>query len=88
MAWTAQHGAVVGGYQLEFELGRGGFGTVWRAIRVADGDRVAIKFLRGDVDRSAMLRFEREAEVLRSLRHPNWWRSWTPDTRRRPARTS
>jgi tetratricopeptide (TPR) repeat protein/predicted Ser/Thr protein kinase len=62
----------VGDYQVTKELARGGQGIVYQARR-ADGRQVAIKLLltgqgAGEVQRK---RFQREAEALKRLRHPN-----------------
>jgi serine/threonine-protein kinase len=67
-------GDSVGPYRLERELGRGGMGTVWLAIR-ADGmvDRpVALKLPRGTWQRAALSeRMARERKILAALNHPN-----------------
>jgi serine/threonine-protein kinase len=61
------------GYLIVDELGKGGMGIVYRAIRRRDGNLVAIKAIRptvavteADVDR-----FLREASILKDLQHPN-----------------
>lgn len=62
-----------GRYELIREIGRGGMGTVHAARCLLSGAQVAIKLVRvghGD-DRSRVKRFEREARILRTLRHPN-----------------
>src|SRR5215831_10969465 len=60
-------------YRITAKLGEGGMGEVWRATDTKLGREVAIKILpaafAADVDR--MARFEREAQVLASLNHPN-----------------
>ena len=60
-------------YRITAKLGEGGMGEVWRATDTKLGREVAIKILPAafadDVDR--MARFEREAQVLASLNHPN-----------------
>ena len=60
-------------YRITSKLGEGGMGEVWRATDTKLGREVAIKILPAafadDTDRSA--RFEREAQVLASLNHPN-----------------
>jgi serine/threonine protein kinase len=64
----------VGPYQLLKEIGHGGMGEVYRAIR-ADGQykkEVAIKFVRGAFASSFLLeRFRIERQILASLDHPN-----------------
>ena len=60
-------------YRITAKLGEGGMGEVWRATDRKLGRDVAIKVLpeafAQDADR--MARFEREAQVLASLNHPN-----------------
>lgn len=47
-------------------------GVVYRARYVVNGRQVALKMLPEDVtDKTALARFEREVEVLKTLRHPN-----------------
>ncbi len=63
----------LGDYRLEEEIGRGGMGIVYRALRHSDQNIVAIKMiLKGDfamdVDRQ---RFFGEAEAAARLDHPN-----------------
>lgn len=61
------------GFTIEKELGRGGFGAVYRARREKDGVRVAIKVMlsQADATEDAVLKFKREMEVGRQLDHPN-----------------
>jgi serine/threonine-protein kinase len=50
---------------------RGGFGRVFRAIRVTDGVAVAIKVLRDTASDYARQAFDREVKLLRELSHAN-----------------
>jgi len=60
-------------YQIASKLGEGGMGAVYRAIDTKLHRDVAIKILPAAfaADSSRMARFEREAQVLASLNHPN-----------------
>ncbi|HEX8792046.1 MAG TPA: protein kinase [Polyangiaceae bacterium] len=58
-------------YRVVRELGAGGMGTVHEVVRVTDGRRLALKTLRGRVDRGTMARFAREAQIATELTHPN-----------------
>jgi serine/threonine protein kinase/formylglycine-generating enzyme required for sulfatase activity len=68
----AASGPRLGPYLLGEELGRGGFGEVYRAEDVRIGRRVALKVLtRGhSLDDLALERFRREAQILSKLDHP------------------
>jgi len=63
----------VGGYIIEKELGRGGFGAVYRARRTTDQQRVAVKVMlpRAAVDQTSVDRFLREIRSTAALRHPH-----------------
>ena len=67
-------GCRIGVYEIVEEIGHGGMGEVYRAVR-ADGQyekAVAIKLVRGGYDRSFLLeRFRHERQILASLDHPN-----------------
>lgn len=60
------------GYCVLNELGKGGMGVVYRALRNCDGAMVALKTLKPAVTPSAgqIRRFLREADILRQLEHP------------------
>jgi serine/threonine-protein kinase len=62
-----------GAYRLEEEIARGGFGIVHRAVHEATGRAAAVKVMHAEMfsDPTATVRFEREAEVVLALRHPN-----------------
>lgn len=66
-------GVLAGRYQLTAHLRPGRFGDFWRGRRLADGAKVAIKILKPELfsDGRAMARFEREARLLSTFRHPN-----------------
>ena len=61
------------GYKIDAEIGRGGFGAVYRAHRVKDGNVVAVKVMlsRVDADDETIERFKREVVLTAKLRHPN-----------------
>lgn len=67
-------GRHIGPYRIAREIGRGGMGTVYEALR-ADGEfqhRVAIKLVRSGLDRDFVLRrFRNERQILAALDHPN-----------------
>lgn len=62
-----------GRYELIARLGEGGVGWVYRAKHLRLGTDVAIKMLQAPYDHHESLRprFEREAQALAQLRHPN-----------------
>ncbi len=63
----------LGKYELHEQLGRGGFGTVYRAIDTSLGREVALKVLHPQlmVEESFVERFKKEARTLATLEHPN-----------------
>lgn len=67
-------GRRLGAYRLVEEIGRGGMGRVYRAVRADDAfDRqVAVKVLKRGLDTDEILeRFHRERRILANLDHPN-----------------
>ena len=60
-------------YELQERLGRGGMAEVWRAFDTQLQRYVAIKILHADLqnDPNFISRFEREAQLIASLHHPN-----------------
>ncbi len=66
-------GTRIGPYEVVGSLGAGGMGVVYRATDTNLKRQVAIKMLPGAVvsDAERLARFQREAEVLAALNHPN-----------------
>src|SRR5262245_27975772 len=66
-------GTRIGEYEIASLLGAGGMGEVYRARDTRLKRDVALKILPPSVaqDRDRVARFEREAEVLAALNHPN-----------------
>jgi eukaryotic-like serine/threonine-protein kinase len=70
-AWIGRR---LGSYQIAEEIGSGGMGEVYRAVRADDEYRkeVAIKLVRSGQDSNFVLnRFKNERQILASLDHPN-----------------
>lgn len=70
---TARELPEIFGYQIVKEIGRGGMGVVYLAIRQEDQQQVALKTLQPAMAPSAPAaeRFLRECNILEKLRHPN-----------------
>ena len=66
-------GTRLGPYEIAEPIGAGGMGEVYRATDTKLKRDVAIKILPDEVarDRERLTRFEREAQVLAALNHPN-----------------
>ena len=65
-------GQTIGKYRIVSKLGRGGMGTVYRAIDQTLDREVAIKCLNPDLsDSETLKRFRTEALTLARLNHPN-----------------
>src|SRR3989475_5528089 len=63
----------LGKYELLERLGRGGMAEVWKARDTQFQRYVAIKILHANLqeDPNFITRFEREAQLIASLHHPN-----------------
>jgi serine/threonine protein kinase len=67
-------GKEIGSYKILNEIGHGGMGIVFEAVRQKDdfSQTVALKLLKKGMDSDAMLRrFSHERQILASLEHPN-----------------
>jgi serine/threonine protein kinase len=62
------HSQIIGDYRTISILGSGGSGTVFKAVHLSTGRKVAIKSLNIDGD---INRFRNEARIQSSLQHPN-----------------
>ncbi|MCD9185177.1 MAG: protein kinase [Pyrinomonadaceae bacterium] len=63
----------IGNYKILREIGRGGMGAVYEAVRETDNfkQRVALKVIKRGMDTDAILsRFRHEQKILSSLEHP------------------
>ena len=64
-------------FELKEVIGKGGMGVVYRGRYVKNDKHFAVKLLPADItDKIVVARFEREMEVLKTLRHPNIVRSF------------
>jgi serine/threonine-protein kinase len=68
-----RHPQPIAGYQIIKQLGKGGMGVVYLAVRAADGAVLALKTIipEGEPEPHEVQRFLREAEILRRLDHPH-----------------
>jgi serine/threonine-protein kinase len=66
-------GQTLGPFKVEKELGAGAMGAVYRGVYTKTGQHVAIKIMAPALVSNAQsaARFEREADILKQLRHPN-----------------
>ncbi len=66
-------GTMIGGYEIEAVVGRGGMGLVYRARQPRLGRRVALKVISADLvdEPSFQRRFEHESQAAAAIDHPN-----------------
>jgi eukaryotic-like serine/threonine-protein kinase len=66
-------GEQLGSYRIEAVLGSGAMGVVYRGTNEKNGKPAAIKVMGNEFAQKGKIgeRFEREAEILQQLRHPN-----------------
>src|SRR5262245_6878650 len=68
---AAVAGGMVGPYRTTRVIASGGMGVIYEALQERPHRKVAVKVMRAGLDSPGLrLRFEREAEILASLRHP------------------
>lgn len=71
---ASQIGQRIGPYEIVREIGRGGMGSVYHAVRIDEQyiRSVAIKFIAQGMDTpDAFARFRTERQILATLQHPN-----------------
>jgi serine/threonine protein kinase len=68
-----ERGSSLGPYQIQFRLGAGGMGEVWRALDTRSGREVAVKVISQQAasDPDLLSRFLSEAKAASALHHPN-----------------
>lgn len=66
-------GQKMGPFTIEGEIGAGAMGSVYRAVYSKTGQVFALKMISPALvaNETAVLRFEREANILKQLKHPN-----------------
>jgi tRNA A-37 threonylcarbamoyl transferase component Bud32 len=71
--FDALHGKVLDAYRVTRCLGRGGMAMVYEAEALEDGKRVALKMMNHRLvyEPQTFQRFQREADIVASLRHEN-----------------
>lgn len=69
----AEHPEKIGNYEVLAVIGKGGMGRVYKAAHPPENTVVAIKVLAAEAhdDEESRERFEREAEAISLIRHPN-----------------
>jgi serine/threonine protein kinase len=64
---------VIPGFRIETEIGHGGIGVVYRAVRAKDGQPVALKVVMtaSGITHKQIERFLRGCSLLAELKHPH-----------------
>ena len=72
MSSDARVGTSFAGYEIQAPVAAGGMGMVYEA-RAPDGARVALKIAKPELarDETFRKRFEREAQIAKTVRHPH-----------------
>jgi serine/threonine-protein kinase len=67
------HSSLIGKYELQELLGQTGNTEVWKAFDTKENRYAALKFFNANLqaDPEFVVRFQREAPIILSLRHPN-----------------
>jgi len=70
---TLEHSLQIDGYEIIDKVAEAGQGRIWRGLQLSTGREVAIKVPRlgSVISERARARFEREAELMARLKHPN-----------------
>jgi serine/threonine protein kinase len=70
---TEMIGRTVRLYEITNFVGKGGHGAVYRALHKDTGKPVAVKVIlpEHEEDKTLLVRFQQEAEIIRDLRHPH-----------------
>ena len=66
MTSELHQGKYINGHTLEEEIGKGGFGVVWK-VKSDEGDEKAMKFIKPEFTEYLF----KEAQALKKLNHPN-----------------
>lgn len=64
---------IIGAYRIKEKVGKGGMGTVYKAISIEDKKSVALKVMNEELvtSENKIQRFRREGEILKGLKHQN-----------------
>ena len=75
-------GKVLGQFEIQEEIGRGGMASVYRALQTSMGRTVAVKVVPCEAtDEDGLRRFKNEAQSAARLNHPNVVQVYEPNKR-------